>query len=117
MTSADGDRGSDKTHLMANAPTQLSSHRQIRNDDLWPVGTSVEGRYTVEDIRGGPGVSGMGVVYILRDGERRLAAKTFQHRFSNDLDLILRFLREAKTWMLTGFHPHIVQASFIDIID
>ena len=84
---------------------------------LWSVGDAIEGRYTVVDIRGGRGVSGMGVVYILDDHGRRLAAKSFQEQFARNLPLIERFLREARTWLLTGFHPNIVHAHFLDIIE
>jgi serine/threonine protein kinase len=73
-------------------------------------------RYYVEQVLGGFGSSGMGIVYVVRDGDRRYAAKTFQHQFSQDITLIERFMREAQTWMLIGFHPHIVRPYFLDII-
>lgn len=110
------DARDEKTRLVSEAQTQVRTRRGSMRE-VWPIGALVDGRYTVEDVRGGPGISGMGVVYILNDGQRRVAAKTFQRQFAGDLDLILRFLREAKTWMLTGFHPHIVQAYAIDIIE
>ena len=41
-----------------------------REGGLWPVGSVIERRYRVVDVRGGRGITGMGVVYILDDGER-----------------------------------------------
>ncbi|MCL4691999.1 MAG: protein kinase [Candidatus Hydrogenedentes bacterium] len=80
-------------------------------------GMLLDGVYRVLNVKGGPGVSGMGVVYIVEMDEGRFAAKTFQHQFSQNLPLVERFLRESRTWLLTGFHPNIVHAYFIDIID
>lgn len=80
-------------------------------------GNTLDGRFRVLDVKGGPGVSGMGVVYIVESGSDRFAAKTFQHQFSQNLPLVERFLRESRTWLLTGFHTNIVHAYFIDIID
>lgn len=84
---------------------------------VWPVGAVIDGRYRVEEVLGGPGRSGMGVVYILRSREGLVAAKTFQQQFATDYQLIQRFLREASTWILIGFHPNIVRAYRIDIIE
>jgi len=80
-------------------------------------GGSLDGRFQILEVKGGPGVSGMGVVYIVESGEERFAAKTFQHHFSQNLPLVERFLRESRTWLLTGFHTNIVHPYFIDIID
>lgn len=84
---------------------------------LWPIGSEIEGRYRVLEVRGGRGISGMGVVYILEEEGRCLAAKTFQRRFAQRLDFIRRFIREAQTWILLGSHPNIVRAHHFDIID
>ena len=86
--------------------------------EAWAVGARIENRYTVAEICGGRGVSGMGIVYILDDDRRgRVAAKTFQHRFAGNLSLVERFLREARAWLLAGVHPNIVRAYSLDIID
>lgn len=79
--------------------------------------TLLEDRYEILETRGGSGKSGMGVVYIARDGDERIAIKTFQRQFARDLVLVQRFIREVRTWMLLGFHPHIVRARRLDIID
>jgi serine/threonine protein kinase len=95
----------------------LSETLPARASDLWLIGARIEQRYKITDIRGGSGISGMGVVYIVEDGETVYAVKTFQRRFARNLGFIERFIREAETWILTGFHPNIVHAHFLDIID
>ncbi|NUM54913.1 MAG: serine/threonine protein kinase [Candidatus Hydrogenedentes bacterium] len=84
---------------------------------LAAIGSMLDGRYRVRDVKGGPGRSGMGIVYIVDGDDGPYAAKTFQHHFARNLPLVQRFLREARTWMLTGFHPNIVHAYFIEIIN
>ena len=86
-------------------------------DDHWAPGDCIEGQYEVREVRGGRGKTGMGIVCIV-DGPngRRFAMKTFQRRFALRLDFIRRFIREARTWMLTGFHPNIAHAYHVDIV-
>ena len=103
------------TQPMSSAPTVISANRE---DSIprYAEGDLIDGRYRVEAIRGGFGKSGMGIVYIVSDGETRHAVKTFQRRFARDLRFIHRFIREARTWMLLGFHRNIVRARGLDII-
>lgn len=82
-----------------------------------PTGSRLENHYPVVEVRGGKGVTGMGVVYIVEDEGRLYAVKTFQRRFARELAFIERFIREARTWMLIGFHPNIVHAYRVEIID
>ncbi|MCC6144124.1 MAG: protein kinase [Candidatus Hydrogenedentes bacterium] len=115
------------TRHNSQIPTLLDAHDErtiildsalpARASDLWLIGAHIEGRYKIVDIRGGSGISGMGVVFILEDGGQTFAAKTFQRRFARNLSFIERFVREAETWILTGFHPNIVHAYWLDIID
>lgn len=102
---------SDKATIVESSNSAADSFRLAAIDSM------LDGRYRVRDVKGGPGRSGMGIVYIVESGEGRFAAKTFQHHFARNLPLVQRFLREARTWMLTGFHPNIVHAYFIDIIN
>ncbi len=104
---------------LSNLPTvPVAEGAEAPADEfVWPVGAVIEGRYRVEEVLGGPGHSGMGIVYILNSRDGRVAAKTFQQQFAMDHQLIQRFLREAATWMLIGFHPNIVRAYGIDIIE
>ncbi|MBX7256175.1 MAG: protein kinase [Candidatus Hydrogenedentes bacterium] len=99
------------------AQSTVLTPREPPSDVCLKVGNLLDERYKVLDVRGGPGVSGMGVVYVVESDGNRFAAKTFQHQFSQNLSLIERFLREARTWILTGFHPNIVHAYFIDIVE
>lgn len=106
----------EATRILSDVPTLLLADAAAAHSK-WSVGECIEDRYHVVDVRGGHGISGMGIVYVLDDGQRRLAAKSFQRQFATDLSLIERFLREARAWMLTGRHPNIVDAHFVDIIE
>jgi len=81
----------------------------------FPVYAGTHGNEVI-DIRGGDGITGMGVVYIVREGAKKLAIKTFQSRYASELPLIQRFIREAQTWILAGFHPNIVRAYRLEIL-
>ncbi|MFA6242180.1 MAG: protein kinase [Candidatus Hydrogenedentales bacterium] len=105
------------TQLPTYAQSTVLSDKSPPAENCLKVGNLLDERYSVLDVRGGPGVSGMGIVYVLEAEGARFAAKTFQHQFSQNLSLIERFLREARTWILTGFHPNIVHAYFIDIVE
>jgi serine/threonine protein kinase len=87
-------------------------------DEGWAVGERLDDRYDIKEIRGGKGASGMGIVYIVEDDHgHRSAVKTLQRRFRQELHLVQRFVREARTWMLLGIHPNIVSAQRLDIIE
>ncbi len=104
----------------AEAPTIITDGaRTPPSDELLGVGDLLDGRYRIAELRGGRGVSGMGVVYIVDDEAAggRYAVKSFQRVYARKLLIVQRFVREARTWMLTGFHPNIVQAFHLDIID
>jgi serine/threonine-protein kinase len=100
----------DRTTIISNQPS-------IRSGETFRQGDTIDGKYLVEQVYGGTGKSGMGVVYIVSIGGRLLALKSIQRRFAKDLTIVERFLREARSWMLLGFQPHIVHAYRIDIID
>ena len=102
----------------SDAPTHIDSCADAADSfRLAAIGSALDGRYRVLDVKGGPGRSGMGIVYIVDSDDGPFAAKTFQHQFARNLSLIQRFLREARTWMLAGFHANIVHAYFVDIIN
>jgi len=109
----DADHISDRETLLA---TDLAAEDTRQAPTIWQRGVVVDGQYKVLDIFGGPGQTGMGVVYIVERDGKHLAAKTFQYQFSKSLSLVERFMREARTWILLGFHPHIVHAYAVDII-
>lgn len=66
----------------------------------------------VLNIIGGPGKSGMGIVYICYDFSVNsiVAVKTFQDQFFSSLDAFNAFKLESIAWMNLGSHPHIVKA-------
>ena len=73
------------------------------------------GDFTVHDIKGGKGKSGMGLVYIVLDVSSMTpyAVKTFQKWVLGTPDLIQRFLREAETWVRLEQHHNIVRAYYV----
>lgn len=106
----------------------------------WQIGDKIQGRYEVTDVKGGPGKSGMGIVYIATDqllyplvstipdrearyesekkfGSGRFAIKTFQNRFLRDKDTINRFIQEAEVWIKLGEHDNIVRAHYVQKIE
>jgi tetratricopeptide (TPR) repeat protein/tRNA A-37 threonylcarbamoyl transferase component Bud32 len=85
----------------------------------WKVGDRIENRYEIHDIRGGPGKSGMGIVYVCYDREYKVlvAIKTFQDRFLKDHASINRFKWEAEAWVRLEKHHNIVQAKYVMEID
>ena len=76
------------------------------------------GDFSVHDIRGGKGKSGMGVVYIVLDVSSMTpyAVKTFQKWCLGTPELVQRFLREAETWIRLEQHPNIVRAFYVATI-
>ena len=76
------------------------------------------GDFSVHDIRGGKGKSGMGVVYIVLDVSSMTpyAVKTFQKWCLGTPELVQRFLRETETWIRLEQHPNIVRAFYVATI-
>lgn len=56
---------------------------------MYNKGDIIEGRYKIIDIFGGPGKSGMGIVYACLENNtnKACALKTFQDRFLNDEEI------------------------------
>jgi eukaryotic-like serine/threonine-protein kinase len=84
----------------------------------WQVGDRIGESYVVLRILGGPGRSGMGIVYVCYDHELRrpLALKTFQDRFLSDKAIVDRFKWEAEAWTRLGRHQNIVWAVWAEVI-
>lgn len=98
-----------ETHLR---PQQSTSGK-------WQIGDRIQNRYEIHRILGGPGKSGMGVVYICYDHEYKVpvAIKTFQDRFLQDRASIDRFKLEAEVWVRLEKHRNIVQAKYVNEIE
>jgi tRNA A-37 threonylcarbamoyl transferase component Bud32 len=88
---------------------------QVQEDeDEFSVGSRIDSRYEVVDIRRG----GMGIVYLCYDHEQRapVAIKTFQSRFLNNDRAVNRFINEAVTWVKLERHRHVVTARLVQNI-
>ena len=81
----------------------------------WQVGDKIQNRWEIHKILGGPGKSGMGIIYVVYDHELRapLAAKTFQDRFLESSAARERFVQEARAWINLDIHQNITQAHFV----
>ncbi len=111
------DPDSDKT-TPAALSTLITGEPVPDLEEAWHLGYRLDDRFEIKDIRGGHGTSGMGIVYIVEDDHgRTYAVKTLQRRFRHELQLLQRFIREARTWMLIGTHPNVVCAQRLDIIE
>jgi eukaryotic-like serine/threonine-protein kinase len=88
----------------------------MTNERPFKKGETIVGEFLIQDIFGGEGKSGMGVVYLVtsRKFDRPFVLKTFQKDNSYSIE---RFRSEAEVWVATGIHPNIVQALFVDEIN
>jgi serine/threonine protein kinase len=88
----------------------------MTNEIQLKKGDAIVGEFLIQDIFGGEGKSGMGVVYLVtsRKFDRPFVLKTFQKDNYNSIE---RFRSEAEVWVATGIHPNIVQALFVDDIN
>ena len=80
---------------------------------MWCVGDQIEGRYEVQDVLGGPGRSGMGIIYGCRDRrtDEIVALKTFQEALlESNPGAADDFRREAMAWLAIEAHPHVAKA-------
>ncbi len=80
----------------------------------WIVGQKIAERWEIQRILGG----GFGTVYVVYDPELKqlFAAKTV-HAELLDEDVHRRFQQEAHTWLQIGRHPHVVGASFVNVVE
>jgi len=85
----------------------------------WQVGDRIADQYEIHHILGGPGRSGMGIVYVCYDhGHRRaIAIKTLQDQFLQDRAAINRFKWEAEAWVRLEKHCNIVRAEFVHVME
>lgn len=76
------------------------------------VGKRIGDRYEVSTILGGRGKSGMGIVYVCFDTERKevVVLKSFQPEYFQFREFRDLFKREALAWIHLEHHPYIVQA-------
>lgn len=86
----------------------------------WQIGNRIANRWEIQKIFGGPGSSGMGIVYVVYDYESHevFAAKTFQDgAIARDSVAVSRFNREALAWINLDRHQNITRAHAVRSID
>ena len=85
----------------------------------WHVGDRIRNRYEIHRILGGPGKSGMGIIYVCYDHEFKeaVALKTLQDSFLADRAAVERFKWEAEAWVWLEKHHNIVRAKYVQVID
>jgi serine/threonine protein kinase len=103
----------------AQGPLPPSASRTDSSPGRWQVGDRIQGQYQIIKICGGPGKSGMGIVYVCYDHvfKSPVALKTFQDRFLSDQAAIDSFKREAETWIRLEKHHNIVTAKWVQMIE
>lgn len=88
----------------------------------WQIGDQVpdpstgQDRWEINNILGGSGKSGMGIVYVVFDSEtdEAFAAKTFQDEaFAHDPQITERFAQEALAWVNLDMHENVAKAHFV----
>ena len=82
------------------------------------VGDNLGQKSKVLSIIGGPGQSGMGIVYICYNSlwKIKTAVKTFQNRFFSSVNVVNAFKLEALAWINLKRHPFIVTAYAVEDI-
>jgi len=86
----------------------------------WQIGDKIQNRWEIYKILGGPGQSGMGIVYVVYDHEWKeaLAAKTFQDEvFAKNPQTADRFTQEALAWVNLDVHQNVTEARFVQTIE
>lgn len=88
----------------------------MTNERPLKKGDTIVGEFLIQNIFGGEGKSGMGVVFLVtsRKYDHPFVLKTFQKDNNYSIE---RFRSEAEVWVATGIHPNIVQALFVDEIN
>lgn len=85
----------------------------------WQVGDKILNRLEIIEILGGPGKSGMGIVYLCYDCVQQtpVVLKTLQDRFLEDKSYRDQFINEAEVWVKLGKHRNIVNAYGVQEIE
>jgi serine/threonine protein kinase len=85
----------------------------------WEIGDKINNQYQITRILGGPGKSGMGIVYICNNLETGSTAtiKTLQDKYLVHHAFLKRFLWEAEAWVLLDRHENIARLYFISMIE
>jgi serine/threonine protein kinase len=86
---------------------------------VYKIGDVLMHDFEVIDVKGGPGKSGFGIVYICYGHSVGgiQAIKSFQDRFFKDTGVVNAFHREAEVWVKLGKHENIVRAFGVGDVD
>jgi len=98
--------------------TAFGDNLQFAPKQQFQIGQTIAGEYKVQDVFGGEGQSGMGVVYLVtaQDYPFPFILKTIQLEENNKLSF-QRFTKEAEAWIRVGVHPNIVKALWVRNIE
>ncbi|MFE6621193.1 protein kinase [Streptomyces sp. NPDC057740] len=82
----------------------------------WRVGTTIDGRYRVEQVHH---QGGMGLVYRVRHllWDTDLAVKRPRPEWFRNSAHQQRFTAEAETWVSLGLHPHVCTCHYVRALD
>ncbi|MGH9762530.1 MAG: hypothetical protein ACREAC_17050 [Blastocatellia bacterium] len=79
--------------------------------ERWKIGDKIQNRWEIYNILGGPGKSGMGIVYVVYDHE------TYQEAFVGHPAVAERFTQEALAWVRLDAHQNITLARWVEQIE
>ena len=90
-------------------------NRPIKSLRIWKTGDKILDRYEVWKVFGGPGKSGMGIVYLCWDEGLQgfIAVKTLQDKYFRYRATIDLFKLEAETWISMNRHRNVVEAKYV----
>jgi serine/threonine protein kinase len=96
--------------------TYVSTQWQVGDTIVSGEGDPDDFSWEIRRILGGPGSSGMGIVYVVYSDKWRetFAAKTFQAEvFDRSPQVVERFIQEANAWISLDIHPNVTWARFV----
>lgn len=87
---------------------------RMHEKSIWEVGTTIENRYEIREVRGG----GMGILYVVYDHDiqRLMAVKTPRSEYLSDIRDVELFLHEAKVMLSVKGSDRVVTAYFVKYI-
>jgi serine/threonine protein kinase len=110
------------SHLLLSIykPNQLRPENHLYiTPKKWEIGDKINNQYQITRILGGPGKSGMGIVYICNNLENNSTStiKTLQDKYLVHRPFLKRFLWEAEAWVLLDRHENIARLYFVSMIE